>query len=184
MNKKRTLVVNLFGGPGIGKSTIAAGVFFQLKIRGVLCELIPEFAKEKVWEEHFKAFDNQLYIFAQQHRRIERCLGKVDVIVVDSPLLLPIIYGKSIIKNEHFNGLVLHEFNSMNNHNIVLERGSFQFEVEGRMQDKEAAMQIDDEVKCMLHMYKIQHTVMNVTPNDDTHTLIADQIEAILNETE
>lgn len=163
-------------------STLAAGVFFELKIRGILSELIPEFAKEKVWEENFKAFDNQLYIFAQQHKRIFRCLGKVDVIVVDSPLLLPIIYGKNV-KNEHFNGLVLQEFNSMRNLNIVIERGSFQFEVEGRMQDKDAAIQIDREVKQLLHMYKIKHCVMDVESNDSTHKTIADKIEAILNET-
>ncbi len=179
---KQTLVVNLFGGPGSGKSTLAAGVFFELKIRGILSEIIPEFAKEKVWEEHFKAFDNQLYIFAQQHKRIFRCLGKVDVLVVDSPLLLPMVYGKNI-KNEHFNGLVLQEFNSMRNFNIMLERGSFQFEVEGRMQNEEDAKLIDEEVKRMLHMYKVKHTVMDVTSDDNAHKRIVDQIVNVLNET-
>lgn len=177
--KKQTLVVNLFGGPSIGKSTTAAGVFFELKIKGVLCELIPEFAKEMVWEEHFKAFDNQLFIFAQQHRRIFRCLGKVNVIIVDSPLLLPIIYSNNIV-NTYFNGMVLQEFNSMNNLNFVLTRGTFDFENEGRMQDEKAAKIIDNEVDKLLHMYKIPHHVLEVTSADDTHIKIAQHILNLL----
>ena len=44
-----TLVVNLYGAPGSGKSTGAAYIFAKLKMLGVNCELITEFAKDKVW---------------------------------------------------------------------------------------------------------------------------------------
>lgn len=42
-----TLVVNLFGGPGSGKSTGAAYVFARLKMLGYNAELVTEFAKDK-----------------------------------------------------------------------------------------------------------------------------------------
>ena len=47
---KRTKIVNLYGGPGTGKSTTAAALFAEMKIRGVNCEYIQEYAKDKAWE--------------------------------------------------------------------------------------------------------------------------------------
>jgi len=35
-----TLVVNLYGGPGTGKSTTAAATFAELKMAGINCELV------------------------------------------------------------------------------------------------------------------------------------------------
>lgn len=40
-------VINLFGQPGAGKSTGAAYIFSQLKLRGINAELVTEFAKDK-----------------------------------------------------------------------------------------------------------------------------------------
>ena len=40
------MIINLFGGPGTGKSTGAAYIFAKLKMCGVNCELITEFAKD------------------------------------------------------------------------------------------------------------------------------------------
>ena len=41
-----TLVINLFSGSRVGKSTTAAMVFAKLKMNGVDCEMALEFAKE------------------------------------------------------------------------------------------------------------------------------------------
>ena len=57
---KRTIMVNLWGGPGTGKSTLMADVFAELKWRGVDCEQAPEFAKEKVWESTDSELDEQI----------------------------------------------------------------------------------------------------------------------------
>jgi adenylate kinase family enzyme len=38
-------VINLFGGPGCGKSTLAARIFSILKLKDISCELINEYAK-------------------------------------------------------------------------------------------------------------------------------------------
>ena len=88
------LIVNLVGAPGAGKSTLAAYVFARLKMEGVNCELVTEFAKDKVWEKNNTALANQVYIFAKQYYRIDRCAGKVDVIITDSPLILSGFYNR------------------------------------------------------------------------------------------
>lgn len=69
-----TLVVNLYGAPGSGKSTGAAYIFAKLKMLGVNCELITEFAKDKVWENNLEVFNNQLYILGKQSFKTSRVL--------------------------------------------------------------------------------------------------------------
>jgi hypothetical protein len=86
------IVVNLFGGPGCGKSTGAAYVFSRLKEAGVNVELVTEFAKDLTWDKS-DALNDQLYMFANQFHRLYRCKRSgVDIVVTDSPLLLSNLY--------------------------------------------------------------------------------------------
>src|SRR4051812_15213434 len=88
----QSLVINLWGGPGCGKSTTAAGLFHRLKIHHESVELVTEYAKDLCWEGRKPPFD-ALSILAEQAKRQRRLAGKVRFIITDSPLPLPIIYG-------------------------------------------------------------------------------------------
>lgn len=94
--KPQTIVCNLYGGPGAGKSTTAAYVFATLKERGHTAEYVTEFAKDLVWEKRHKTLDDQVYILGKQSHRISRLLGEVDVIVTDAPIMLSHYYAKSL----------------------------------------------------------------------------------------
>lgn len=89
-----TLLVNLFGSPGAGKSTARAEVFALLKRHGVNCEEVYEFAKKLTWTKRMAELSVQPYILGKQLRDIETLRGQVDVIITDSPLLLSYFYGK------------------------------------------------------------------------------------------
>ena len=77
------IIINLFAGPGSGKSTTCAGLFSKLKLAGINCEMVLEYAKELVWENNLETLDDQIYIFAEQLHRINRLKNKVDVIITD-----------------------------------------------------------------------------------------------------
>lgn len=87
-----TFLVNLFGAPGAGKSTTRAGVFRRLKLAQVVCEEVPEVAKDWTWEERTETLKFAPYLFGKQLRNIERLWDKVDVIVTDSPPILTSFY--------------------------------------------------------------------------------------------
>lgn len=150
MNK--TLVVNLFGGPGCGKSTMASAIFVELKRLGINCELVTEFAKDKVWEESYRALDDQIYVFGQQHHRQFALGGKVDVIITDSPTLLSIIYARDTMPRRmyrDFSQLVMTEFKLGDNFNIFMGRSDV-YDKNGRMGNLEQGIEIDIDIVRLL----------------------------------
>lgn len=144
---KQTLVINLIGGPGSGKSTCASGIFYQLKKLGINCELALEFAKDKVWEESIKILDDQLYVFGKQYHKLFRLNGKVDVIITDSPLLISILYNKT--PSEYFDKLVLEQYHTFNNLLFFINRAE-NYQTEGRLQTKEESEGLDNIIKEIL----------------------------------
>lgn len=86
-------VLNLYAGPGTGKSTMAAAVFAELKFRGINCEYVQEYAKDATWENRGpKLFAAQQYIFGKQSFRLSRVASEVDITITDSPLLQSLAY--------------------------------------------------------------------------------------------
>lgn len=139
----KTLVVNLFAGPGTGKSTAAAGIFFDLKNLHINCELAFEFAKDLTWEKRDYTFNNQIYIFGEQHHRVYRLLGQVDVVITDSPILLTPVYDTE--KRASLEQLVLEEHSKMWTYNVFLKRLK-SYNPIGRRHDEDHAHKIDKKV--------------------------------------
>lgn len=151
------MVVNLFGVPGAGKSTGAAYIFSQLKMQGVNCELVTEFAKDKVWENTEEVFKNQAYIFGKQSFKISRCYDKVDVVITDSPLPLSIFYNHDPRLTENFNNAVMDFFNSYKNMNYLLLRTK-PYNPVGRMQTEAESDQLKQPMIDLLRSRHIPYT--------------------------
>ena len=116
-------IINLFGGPGIGKSSIANGLTYKLKKKHISCDNPYEFPKLLAWDDNHSAIRDQLYVLANQHRGIVKSYGKVDFIILDSPILLSLTYRNYYKSNEYpatlygesFDKLVLDTFNQYDN---------------------------------------------------------------------
>ena len=162
---KNTLVVNIFGAPGAGKSTGAAYIFSKLKMLGIDAELVTEFAKDKVWEQNPTPFLNQMYMFGKQSYRIARCAGKVDVIITDSPLPLSIHYNKDPRLTENFNKTVMDVFNSYNNICYFLNRVK-PYNPNGRNQTAEESDEMSSQIFEMCTKYGIDLILKNGCESD------------------
>jgi hypothetical protein len=143
MKKKNTLFVNIYGGPGCAKSTIAANVFAELKWRKIDCELVTEYAKKKVWEDSTSVLDDQLYVSAKQIHAMNIINGKVDVAICDSPMLLGLVYAKN--EPESYYQMLVDYYNRFNNLDIFIERKK-KYNPNGRMQTEEEAIEKDKEI--------------------------------------
>ena len=147
-------VINIYGGPGAGKSTTAAQVFALLKHDGVNAELQREWCKAAVWDRYEAALEDQFYILAKHYRDLARFQrGGVDVVVSDSPLLMSLVYGKK--EGIYFRSYVIELYGRFVNHDVVLERQKV-YEPKGRIQSKSEAEQVDVEVERMLRDVRVQ----------------------------
>lgn len=160
MNKP--LIVNLVGAPGAGKSTLAAIIFSKLKMAGVNCELVTEFAKDKVWEENNAALVNQVYIFAKQYFRISRCADKVDVIVTDSPLFLSPFYNKDKDIDKPLKDLVFAISGKYDSMNYFVRRVK-KYNPVGRQQTEKESNAYAGQIRSMLDSYGVKYEEIDGT---------------------
>ena len=156
MKNKPVIVVNLIGGPGVGKSILTSDVFSALKREFISCDISHEYIKKKLREKALKAVESQIYIFAKQQFQLFSMKDDLDVIVTDSPLLLSAIYDKT--NCPFLKGLVLKEFNKYDNLNYLLLRDKdVPYEQEGRYQDSEGAKKVDNSVADFLMRENIEY---------------------------
>ena len=152
-------VINLFGGPGSGKSTTAAGLFYHMKMEHRNVELITEYAKDLVYSDSLNVLkNNQEYIFAEQNRRQHILEGKVDWAITDSPLLLSHYYGNERIRSnrESFFRLVGDTFHMYDNVNFFLDRPT-EFTEHGRDRTLAQSIEIDDALIQILENEKAKY---------------------------
>ena len=173
----QTLVVNLLGGPGTGKSTTRAEIFAALKWKGVECEEAPEFAKEIVWGEITNKLKDQNYIFGKQAHRLFRLRGQVNVVITDSPLLLSILYGQNMVPT--FEPYVLDTIGTYNNLNIFLNRTK-PFNPKGRLQSSDEAKGLDTSILDLLHKHELSYVKFDAKKGNGE--VIADHIVEQLKE--
>lgn len=161
MNKDLT-VINLLSGPGAGKSTNMAGLFYIMKSEMNSVELAHEWIKSRIYDGFLGCTEDQIYVFGNQYRQLKRLVGKVDYAVTDSPLLLSILYQKGL--SENFNRFVIETFNSFNNINIFINRTKPYVKV-GRTQSEEEAKEIDKRTLRMLDYHDIDYIAIDGDEN-------------------
>lgn len=176
---KHTVVVNLAGPPGAGKSTGAAEIFTILKKNNINCELVAEFAKDKTWEHNSKALSCQEYVFGKQSYRLARCRDDVDVIVTDSPLPLSIIYNTNPCIEESFPELVMDIFNTYVNMNFYIKRVK-PYNPKGRNQTESESDALGPKIKKLYDTLKIPYECVN--GDDEGYRYIAHQVLSFLEE--
>ena len=152
-------VINLVGGPGSGKSTAMAGVFYNLKKLGINCEIVTEYVKDKVWEESYYVMKDQLYLSAKYYHKLWRVADKVDYIITDSSLLSGVLYYED--RTETFERLMIEQYNKFDNILYFLNRDDSFFQTVGRIEDLEKSKEIDIKIKDFLDKYKIPYKEIN-----------------------
>ena len=154
-------VINLWGGPGIGKSTTAAGLFYAMKQAQLNVELVTEYAKDAVWERRHNLFDDQVYIFAKQQRRIARLLGHgIDWVITDSPIPIGLVYANLSEYGASFPNLVMEVFSQYTNYNFLLARNWVYNPIGRNQKNEDEARVFDEKVKSLLDAWQVDFEVI------------------------
>jgi len=161
--------INFFGGPGVGKSTLASRLFTMWSQLGHSATLIPEIVKQLVYARTPPQGWDYTLTFAQQlYAEYTPLNYGVQRIVTDSPLLLQVIYA------QHHGCTVANplaricdqfeeEYPSVN---FLIER-HFPFQTEGRFQATEGeAIEMDGIIEALMKCYCIPYTRINPNITD------------------
>lgn len=158
----KPVLINFIGAPSSGKSMMAALTFVKLKTEHNSSELIQEYAKQLVWENRLDELANQWYVTKRQYDMINAVYGKVDYLVVDSPLLIGLYYNRyhedNVCNVEKTEGMILSKMEEFNNVYIFLKRNTNNpYEKVGRIHNEEQSTEIEKDLKKLLDEFNLKY---------------------------
>jgi len=124
----------------------------------VNCELVSEYAKDLVWEGSMGVLDDQVHMFGEQYHRLFRVLGKVELVISDSPIILPVLYDKT--KSPSLAALGLEKHLELDNINFFVNRIE-RYDGSGRYQDERGADEMTKKIKTFLNDSGIKYVDIN-----------------------
>jgi thymidylate kinase len=157
-------IVNIFAGPGAGKSTLSALLYSELKRQHVEVEYVNEYPKQLVYEENALSLQNQILVFATQHHRIWTAARHNQIVITDSPILLSTVYHPDT--GENFHNLIVEMHNKFNNLNIVLKRPNIPHSMVGRIHSLTESISIDNRIRDILKEHQMDFLEFDPTSDE------------------
>jgi len=178
-----TKVINIIAGSGCGKTTTAAGLFYEMKKLGLSVELVQEFVKTWAWQGKEIVREDQPTILDEQHNRETMLYNKVDFIITDSPIILSPVYEKFNYDSEltKDSALVLLEGARAQGveHIFFLLNRTKPFDPRGRYETAEEASKIDVDIKGFMCDNGIEFYEVSKIEQDDKVNEILEEINYV-----
>jgi hypothetical protein len=161
--------INLWGGPGSGKSATAKKLAGIWSASGYNVDLAAEVVKSWAFlNRECKSFD-QLLIFAKQnHAEYLPLSCGVQTVVSESPLMMQAVYAR-MIDVPFVDELIAiarkfeREYPSIN---ILLDRTGVPYRSVGRYQDADAALRVDERMRDFMDAYVHDYEVVKTVDAD------------------
>lgn len=170
-------VINFFGAPSSGKTTLAAKLYSQMKIARLKVEITTEFAKDLIYDKS-NAVDDQIFVTSTQYHKLYTARQNgLDFVITDSPIMLGVVYSNLKTSQPYckqaFADLMFSAFKEFNNINIFIKHEDVRdFKNYGRRHDKDTSFKISQDIRKMLDDYKINYIEFDYNQHNKLFELI------------
>ena len=177
------MVINLFGGPGCGKSSLASYIYSYLKSHHYSVGLLQEFATQLILNKNIEALKKQYWVITNQLYNQELLEESYNIVITDSPILLGEIYDidENSVTKELLKVLMTEKFKEKENINIFIRRDlKKEFSLDGRVHDLSESLKKDVEIENMLKSHSVIDLIeINITDEKQKEQLIKTIIDRI-----
>jgi hypothetical protein len=157
----QSVVVNIFGAPGAGKSSFAALIFSEFKRIGANVELVTEVAKDLVYRHDYRGLKMQFPVAGIQYERVQRLVGQVEIIITDSPVLLSSIYAPDTYP-ACFHELMVWAHQSNPSVNVMLPMQAERYRGAGRIHDLDQSLELDRRIDGVVKAHSAANSIVVV----------------------
>lgn len=167
--------INIYGGPAIGKSTMACDLFARFKRDGKNIELVSEYIKFWTFINRQPQGFDQFYTLAKQvHQEDTMLRSGVDMIISDSPVLLSVYYAK---RNQtpglkHLVNFAKYYERAYPAVHIMLRRCDNRYSSVGRFHGLQEAVEIDRGLKIWLTEHTRRYHLLPADNPDEVYAKI------------
>ena len=180
MKDKNIRRINLYAGPGGGKTTFALDLTIRLKKAGYHGEFVEETYKDRVFSHYTHSWNDQLLFFAEQWKKETIRLEEEScVTVTDCPILMSAFYAQyndqSIAQNLFDMARTLEEkYPSIN---IFLLREDNHHTNFGRNHGLDESKEMDESIIHMLHRERMGFFKYKPSEVDKAFDLVKEKLQ-------
>lgn len=173
--------IAIIGGPGAGKTTLSAGLFYELKIKRKNVELVPELIKFKVYKnEDFSKPGFDILNTLEQKNLEEGFSGHpLDFLLCEAPLCNGYFYASFYKKNLEVPVLKEIAKDALNSYDLLLfvRREDEEYFSLGRKETLNQALALESHILELLKEFNLKTPLHIVSAK----TLLSDVVQIVLN---
>lgn len=144
----KTRTINIWGGPGSGKSTTASALYTLMKCSGYSVELVEEQSRRLIRDGSANLFKTPGYSAALQFAAIYNA-GPFEYVICDAPVLSKLAYENPSKEVEDY---IRYLDELLPGYDVFLERSrSHRYEPIGRIHTEDEARKLDIKMKSLIH---------------------------------
>ena len=152
--------INIWGGPGCSKSTIAAKIYHEMKVAGQKVEVVRERIKSFAYMGRHPTFSERLRFFYEELEEETFCWEQNISVVSDSPLFLACYYYQK--QGHPFAQQLIdisHKFEELcpSENWFVVRPTNLVYDAVGRFENAEEAKKVDAELLDFVKGLNLKH---------------------------